>query len=185
MDRHNAAKTPVWCHALDMLQHAGSAAGVLLRRLQAASQPAWCKSWSLGSRGAQAFPKRWLLLLLRKLPAAGKALQRPDTWADAYTAGVLRRRLQAEPDLPGVSHVVVDEVHERSVDTDLLLLLLCDLLARDAAGRLRVLLMSATADVGLFARYFGARLQARAASLVYRHTGRNALLPQRNDIPTG
>lgn len=81
--------------------------------------------------------------------------------ADAPAAGVLLRRLQAEPELPGVSHVVVDEVHERSVDTDLLLLLLRDLLARNAAGRLRVVLMSATADVGLFARYFGAGLQAR------------------------
>ena len=74
---------------------------------------------------------------------------------------MLLRRLQAEPGLPGVSHVVVDEVHERSVDTDLLLLLLRDLLARDGAARLRVVLMSATADVGLFARYFGATLQAR------------------------
>lgn len=74
------------------------------------------------------------------------------------SAGVLLRRLQSEPSLPGVSHVVVDEVHERSADTDLLLLLLRDLLAADAAGRLRVVLMSATADVDLFSRYFAAEL---------------------------
>ena len=71
---------------------------------------------------------------------------------------MLLRRLQSEPSLPGVSHVVVDEVHERSADTDLLLLLLRDLLAADAAGRLRVVLMSATADVDLFSRYFAAEL---------------------------
>ena len=40
------------------------------------------------------------------------------------TTGVLLRRLSAggDPDLVGVSHVVVDEVHERGVDSDFLLL---------------------------------------------------------------
>ena len=97
-------------------------------------------------------------------------------------AGVLLRRLQAEPGLPGVSHVVVDEVHERSVDTDLLLLLLRDLLARVAAGRLRVVLMSATADVGLFARYFAAGLQVRAGSLTPWRICSRALMPRRTYV---
>ncbi|KAK9846310.1 hypothetical protein WJX81_001334 [Elliptochloris bilobata] len=79
------------------------------------------------------------------------------------TTGVLLRRLQAEPGLTSVSHVVVDEVHERSVDTDLLLLLLRNLLACDASGRLRVVLMSATADVGLFAHYFSAGVEGDGA----------------------
>jgi hypothetical protein len=37
------------------------------------------------------------------------------------TTGILLRRLQSDPDLTGVSHVVVDEVHERDVLSDFLL----------------------------------------------------------------
>ena len=55
-----------------------------------------------------------------------------------------------------MTHVIVDEVHERSVDSDLLLLLLRDALARHRG--LRVVLMSATADPGLFADYFAPAL---------------------------
>ena len=51
-------------------------------------------------------------------------------------------------------HVIVDEVHERSVDSDLLLLLLRDLLRRPEGAALRVVLMSATADAAAFAAYF-------------------------------
>ena len=69
-------------------------------------------------------------------------------------AGVLLRRLLSDPGLQGTTHVVVDEVHERSVDSDLLLLLLRDLLASGANGKLRVVLMSATAEAGLFQQYF-------------------------------
>ena len=60
----------------------------------------------------------------------------------------------SDPDLRGTTHVIVDEVHERSVDSDMLLLLLRDLLASARAPGLRVVLMSATADADLFARYF-------------------------------
>lgn len=68
------------------------------------------------------------------------------------TTGVLLRRLLGDPRLEDVSHVVLDEVHERSVESDLLLLLLRQLLARRPT--LRIILMSATADSALFADYF-------------------------------
>jgi HrpA-like RNA helicase len=48
-----------------------------------------------------------------------------------------------DSDLEGVSHVVVDEVHERTIDGDFLLILLRRLCKR--RSDLRVVLMSATA----------------------------------------
>lgn len=68
------------------------------------------------------------------------------------TTGVLLRALVEPGSLRGATHVVVDEVHERSVDSDLLLLLLKGALRSHPA--LRVVLMSATADPGLFSGYF-------------------------------
>ena len=68
------------------------------------------------------------------------------------TTGVLLRRLVNDPTLEGVSHVLIDEVHERDVDTDFLLVLLKDLLTKKP--QLRVLLMSATLDADSFGTYF-------------------------------
>ena len=73
-----------------------------------------------------------------------------------FVAGVLLRRLLSDSNLQDVSHVVVDEVHERSADSDLLLMLLRQLLSQPGARNLRVLLMSATADAHAFADYFRA-----------------------------
>ncbi|KAL9640813.1 MAG: hypothetical protein Q9164_000048 [Protoblastenia rupestris] len=77
------------------------------------------------------------------------------------TTGVLLRRLQTSggstddlvASLAGVSHVVVDEVHERSLDTDFLLVLLKGVLAK--RKDLKVILMSATLDARIFKEYFG------------------------------
>ncbi|KAK7197009.1 RNA helicase [Novymonas esmeraldas] len=68
------------------------------------------------------------------------------------TTGIVLRRLQTDKYLGRVSHVVVDEIHERGVDTDFLLILLRDLVRR--RHDLKVVLMSATMDSELFARYF-------------------------------
>ncbi|KAG7388339.1 ATPdependent RNA helicase [Phytophthora pseudosyringae] len=68
------------------------------------------------------------------------------------TTGVLLRRLLNDRQLSGVSHVVVDEVHERNVDTDFLLSILRDLLPQ--RPDLRVILMSATMNSELFVKYF-------------------------------
>ncbi|RHY03083.1 hypothetical protein DYB36_005328 [Aphanomyces astaci] len=62
--------------------------------------------------------------------------------------GVLLRRLLQDPVLEGVSHIIVDEVHERNVDTDFLLSILRDVLRQRTD--LRLLLMSATMNTSLF-----------------------------------
>jgi len=69
------------------------------------------------------------------------------------TTGILLRRLEHDADLEGASHVVVDEVHERGVESDFLLLALRALCKRRST--LKVVLMSATMDKLLFGRYFG------------------------------
>ncbi|KAF1336029.1 Atp-dependent RNA helicase, partial [Globisporangium splendens] len=70
------------------------------------------------------------------------------------TTGVLLRRLLTDRSLSGVSHVIVDEVHERNIDTDFLLSILRDLLPK--RPDLRLILMSATMNSSLFVNYFAA-----------------------------
>lgn len=67
------------------------------------------------------------------------------TRIEVLTEGLLTRRLQADPELPGVGLVIFDEFHERSLEADLALALTLD--ARAALNpALRVLVMSATLD---------------------------------------
>ena len=40
------------------------------------------------------------------------------------TTGVLLRRLQGDPLIKGVSHIFVDEIHERDINSDFLLIIL-------------------------------------------------------------
>ena len=69
------------------------------------------------------------------------------------TEGIFRNRIQADPELAGVSAVLFDEVHERSLDSDFGLAL-----ALDAQGALRpdlrLVAMSATLDGARFAALF-------------------------------
>ncbi|KAK1283145.1 putative pre-mRNA-splicing factor ATP-dependent RNA helicase [Acorus calamus] len=69
------------------------------------------------------------------------------------TTGVLLRRLVQEPELCGVSHLLVDEIHERGMNEDFLIIILRDLLPR--RPDLRLILMSATINADLFSKYFG------------------------------
>jgi len=68
-----------------------------------------------------------------------------DTRIEVLTEGLLTRRLQADPDLPGVGLVIFDEFHERSLEADLALALTLDARAQ-VNPELRVLVMSATLD---------------------------------------
>ena len=68
------------------------------------------------------------------------------------TTGILLRRLAGDPLLSGVSHVFLDEVHERNSNSDFSLIILRDLLK--VRSDLRVVLMSATLNAATFANYF-------------------------------
>ncbi|XP_062375856.1 putative ATP-dependent RNA helicase DHX57 [Sardina pilchardus] len=68
------------------------------------------------------------------------------------TTGVLLRRLEGDAELSGVTHVIVDEVHERTEESDFLLLILKDLILQ--RSDLKVILMSATLNAELFSEYF-------------------------------
>ncbi|XP_041892706.1 putative ATP-dependent RNA helicase DHX57 [Corvus kubaryi] len=68
------------------------------------------------------------------------------------TTGVLLRRLEGDLTLQGVTHVIVDEVHERTEESDFLLLVLKDIMAQ--RPDLRIILMSATLNAELFSQYF-------------------------------
>lgn len=94
------------------------------------------------------------------------------------TTGILLRRLLVDRSLKGVTHVIVDEIHERGMNegiclsddlfcsfidnvlivvciftADFLLIVLKDLLPR--RPELRLILMSATLNAELFSSYFG------------------------------
>lgn len=69
------------------------------------------------------------------------------------TTGVLLRKLQQDGFLTSVSHVIVDEVHERSVQSDFLLIILKEIMQK--RSNLNLVLMSATVDSDKFAKYFG------------------------------
>nr|XP_044993371.1 putative ATP-dependent RNA helicase DHX57 isoform X2 [Jaculus jaculus] len=68
------------------------------------------------------------------------------------TTGVLLRRLEGDAALHGVTHIIVDEVHERTEESDFLLLVLKDILLQRPT--LQVILMSATLNAELFSEYF-------------------------------
>ncbi|KAL1348841.1 hypothetical protein AAHE18_07G109400 [Arachis hypogaea] len=68
------------------------------------------------------------------------------------TTGILLRRLIADRKLKDVTHIIVDEIHERGMNEDFLLIVLKDLLPR--RPEMKLILMSATLDAELFSSYF-------------------------------
>lgn len=78
----------------------------------------------------------------------------PDTRLLVVTEGVLTRRLQDDPFLDGVSCVVLDEFHERSLHADLGLALLREV-RQDARPDLKIVVMSATLDPEPVSEFLG------------------------------
>lgn len=69
------------------------------------------------------------------------------------TPGVLLRRLLRDPELEGISAVAIDEVHERQLDTDLVLGMCLEL--AQLREDFRVIAMSATVDASRFSQLMG------------------------------
>src|SRR5687768_12569818 len=92
------------------------------------------------------------------------------------TEGIFLSRIQADPELGGVSAVLFDEVHERSLHSDFGLALALD---AQAALRpdLRLVAMSATLDGERFAALMGGapaiESEGRSFPIELRHLGRN------------
>ncbi|WP_310497235.1 ATP-dependent helicase HrpB [Sandarakinorhabdus sp.] len=101
------------------------------------------------------------------------------TRIEVVTEGIFARMLVADPDLPGVAGVLFDEIHERSLESDLALALTLD--ARAALRPdLRLLLMSATLDGAAYETLLPdlVRIESlgRMFPVTLRHIGRDAAI---------
>lgn len=67
------------------------------------------------------------------------------------TTGIVMRMLEGSSDLRDITHIVLDEVHERTIDSDFLLIVLRKLMLK--RPDLKVVLMSATVDAERFSKY--------------------------------
>ncbi len=98
------------------------------------------------------------------------------TRVTVLTEGIFVNRIQADPELAGVSAVLFDEVHERSLDSDFALALALDAQA-GLRPDLRLIAMSATLDGARFSSLMAAapviESEGRSHPLELRHIGRN------------
>lgn len=87
----------------------------------------------------------------------------PSTRIKFVTEGMLLQEMLRDADLKQYGCVIVDEVHERSVNVDLILGFLKQLIVDKSRRKnpLKVIVMSATADVDAIARFFSEPLPAR------------------------
>ncbi|KAF8856943.1 P-loop containing nucleoside triphosphate hydrolase protein [Acephala macrosclerotiorum] len=96
----------------------------------------------------------------------------PGTKIKFVTEGMLLQEMLHDPNLRKYSAVIVDEIHERSVDVDLITGFLRTLLHSDKAGRggvpLKVVIMSATLDLGGIEAFF-----AKPETIPKYHPGHN------------
>ncbi|MFT9258430.1 MAG: helicase-related protein, partial [Acetobacter sp.] len=105
------------------------------------------------------------------------------TRIEVLTEGLFLRRLLDDPMLEGVACVIIDEVHERSLDADLALAFCLDL-QRNLRPDLRLVAMSATAETEKLAAYMNAPVftsAGRMFELSIHHARKD--IPSVRDIP--
>lgn len=83
----------------------------------------------------------------------------PDTRIMFMTTGIFLMRLVNNPDsLQKYTHIIMDEVHERDLDTDFSMVVIKHLLSKTGEHtsklNFKLILMSATFNTPLFAHYF-------------------------------
>ena len=96
----------------------------------------------------------------------------PGALIEFVTPGILLNRLLADPGLETASAVILDEVHERGLETDLLLGMLTEV--RQLRGDLALVAMSATLDAPRFAALIGAGGDAEDHEAADHDAGRPA-----------
>ena len=69
------------------------------------------------------------------------------------TTGIVMRMLENPDGLDDITHIILDEVHERSIDSDFLLIIIRRMILK--RPDLKIVLMSATVDAELFSKYLG------------------------------
>src|SRR5581483_4498274 len=90
----------------------------------------------------------------------------PRTRLRFLTEGVLTRRLLSDPTLAAVDVVILDEFHERHLETDLALALLRRL-QKTTRPELRLMVMSATLDAAPVANFLGGCPELRSEGKLY------------------
>jgi ATP-dependent helicase HrpB len=106
-----------------------------------------------------------------------------NTLIEVITEGLLTARLLSDPGLAGITHVIFDEIHERSLEADLALALTLHL-QRTLRPELHILAMSATADTGPLVALLAAPIiesAGRMFPVTTHHTKRD--IPTVRDLP--
>ncbi|KAL6729416.1 hypothetical protein Aduo_000470 [Ancylostoma duodenale] len=92
----------------------------------------------------------------------------PQTVLTYCTSGVLLRMLTQDDAARDISHIILDEIHEREQNTDYLLIALKQALKK--RNDLKVILMSATMEgnLKLFTKYFGEKVEVKHVDIPSR-----------------
>ena len=142
--------------------------------------------WSRGGSPRVPAPSAWRRRSERKVGDTvgyrvrfGSKISR-ETRIEVVTEGIFTRRLIDDPELAGISAVLFDEFHERSLDADLGLALARDIQS-GLRNDLRILVMSATIDGARVARLLGdapvVESEGRAFAVETRYVGRKSDAP--------
>nr|XP_023023039.1 LOW QUALITY PROTEIN: ATP-dependent RNA helicase DHX36-like [Leptinotarsa decemlineata] len=68
------------------------------------------------------------------------------------TTGVVLKQMESDPSLSTVSHIILDEIHERSIPSDFLITVLKEVIKK--RNDLKIILMSATLNAEAFSKYY-------------------------------